>query len=49
LSVATAGLVDLMRRFSLDLIVSPYAERISSAGALEDWYRSGRACNRMPW
>jgi hypothetical protein len=38
-----------MRQFSLDLIVWPYAERITDVGALEDWYRSGRACSKMPW
>jgi hypothetical protein len=46
---ATAGLADLMRQFSLDLIVWPYAERISDVASLDDWYRSGRACSKMPW
>jgi hypothetical protein len=49
LPVATAGLADLMRQFSLDLIVWPYAERISDVVSLENWYRSGRACSKMPW
>jgi hypothetical protein len=46
LPAAAAGLADLMRQFSLDLIVWPYAERVSDIGALESWYRSGR---KMPW
>jgi hypothetical protein len=49
LPAGAAGLAGLMRRFSLDLIVWPYAERISDAGALADWYRSGRACSKTPW
>jgi hypothetical protein len=49
LPVAASGLAGLMRQFSLDLIVWPYAERITDVGALENWYRSGRACSKMPW
>src|ERR1700722_1260902 len=46
LPIAAAGLADLMREFSLDLIVWPYAERVSDAEALVNWYRSRRACKQ---
>ena len=32
-----------------DLIVWPYCDRIVSAEAFDAWYRSGRACTKIPW
>ena len=47
---ALAGLFDAMRASAdADLLVWAYCETIVDAAALEAWYRSGRACDKIPW
>lgn len=48
--VALARLSGVMRAAAdAGLVVWPYCEQIDEAGAFETWYRSGRACTKMPW
>lgn len=47
---ALTGLLGAMRASAdADLLVWTFGERIEDADALESWYRSGRACTKIPW
>jgi hypothetical protein len=50
LPAALVRLADIIRAASdAALVVWPYCEQIDDLDALESWYRSGRACTKMPW
>jgi hypothetical protein len=50
LPVALVQLADVLRAApDAALVVWPYCEQIDDREVLETWYRSGRACTKMPW